>query len=61
LSLEDSLKKAKTEQHAKDKFADSLLKEAELHSCIEHFQCNCVDNITVSSLEFRTELLHVFR
>jgi len=29
LSLEDSLKKAKTEQHAKEKLADSLLTEAE--------------------------------
>ena len=28
-SFEDSLKKAKTEQHAKEKLADSLLKEAE--------------------------------
>jgi len=29
VSLEDSLKKGKTEQHAKEKLADSLLKEAE--------------------------------
>jgi len=29
VSLEDSLKKAKTEHHAKEKLADSVLKEAE--------------------------------
>jgi len=47
LSLEDSLKKAKTEQHAKEKLADSLLTEAE-NKLKKAVQTGDVTDITVA-------------
>jgi len=55
LSFEDSLKKGKTEQHAKEKLADSLLTEAE-NKLKKAVQTGDVSDITVAQTLLETAL-----
>jgi len=56
LSLEDSLNKAKTEQHAKEKLADSLLTQA-VHKLKKAVQTGDVTDITVAQTLLETAQL----